>query len=66
TKPSSSAQHQFQKLPTTNSHSCSGHKTSDNTRRAVPIGNQLTRIITKNVSTRSAPMTAVESPTATD
>ncbi|MFB7225400.1 DUF6233 domain-containing protein, partial [Streptomyces sp. NPDC056227] len=31
TKPSSSAQHQFQKLPTTNSHSCSGHKTSNNT-----------------------------------
>ncbi|WP_406500800.1 hypothetical protein OG936_37315 [Streptomyces sp. NBC_00846] len=39
--------------------------TSGNTLPAIPTGNQLTRTITKNVSTRSASMTAEKSPTAT-
>ncbi|MFB7223237.1 hypothetical protein, partial [Streptomyces sp. NPDC056227] len=65
TKPSSSAQHQFQKLPTTNSHSCSGHKTSDNTHHAVPTGNQPTSTIAKNVSARTAAMPSLEPLTTT-
>ncbi|WP_405914490.1 hypothetical protein [Streptomyces sp. NBC_00728] len=39
--------------------------TSGNTLPAIPTGNQLTRTITKNVSIRSASMTAEKSPTAT-
>lgn len=39
--------------------------TSDNTPPAIPTGNQLTSIITKNVSAASASMTAVEPPTTT-
>ncbi|MGP3636363.1 hypothetical protein ACTU45_23920 [Streptomyces sp. 24-1644] len=39
--------------------------TSGNTLPAIPTGNQLTRTITKNVSIRSASMTAEKSPTTT-
>ncbi|MCX5095872.1 hypothetical protein OOK36_45125 [Streptomyces sp. NBC_00365] len=38
--------------------------TSGNTLPAIPTGNQLTRTTTKNVSIRSASMTAEKSPTA--
>ncbi|MDX3855908.1 hypothetical protein [Streptomyces sp. AK02-01A] len=38
---------------------------SGNTLPAIPTGNQLTRTIAKNVSIRSASMTAEKSPTTT-